>query len=131
MLEDALKPNTEKSRHGDSKKEGDAATVKRGAELFGIDLVAFAKRTISKKAIPATGSLEDNAIAADRKLNCVGCHMPIRRTGLSPTALTTSGVGSANLSYKWAPIFSDLLLHRTPVIIRGARRRRTDCREMS
>ena len=116
VLEDALKPNPEKSRHGGNKKERDAAMVKRGAELFGIDLVAFAKRTISKKAIPATGTLEDNAIAADRELNCVGCHTPIRRTGLSPTALTTSAVGSANLSYKWAPIFSDLLLHHTPVI---------------
>src|SRR5262249_29141704 len=88
----------------------------RGAMLFGVDLVAFAKRTVGDKAIPATGGLEDNAIADDRKLNCVGCHTPIRRTGQSPTALTTSGVGSTNLSFKWAPIFSDQLLHHMPVI---------------
>jgi hypothetical protein len=60
---------------------------------------------------------DDNAInTSDRKLNCVGCHTPIRKTGQSPTALTSSGVGSASLSYKWAPIFSDLLLHHMPVI---------------
>jgi hypothetical protein len=105
-----------KPRHGNGKKDSDAAMVQRGAELFGIDLVAFAKRTIGNKAIPATGGAEDNAIATDRKLNCVGCHTPVRKTGLSPTALTSSGVGSTNLSYKWAPIFSDLLLHHMPVI---------------
>src|SRR5215469_17988134 len=60
---------------------------------------------------------DDNAInQADRKLNCVGCHTPIRRTGQSPTSLTASGVGSANLSFKWAPLFSDQLLHHMPVI---------------
>jgi hypothetical protein len=125
VLEDALKSNGHgKRRHGNSKKDRDAAMVQRGAELFGIDLVAFAKRTISNKAIPATGGLEDNAIADDRGLNCVGCHTPIRRTGQSPTALTASGVGSYNLSYKWAPIFSDQLLHRMPVI--SAERETTD-----
>jgi hypothetical protein len=104
--------NPAKPLKGNSK----AAMVQRGAQLFGIDLVAFAKRTIGNKAIPATGDLEDNAIADDRGLNCVGCHTPIRRTGQSPTALTASGVGSYNLSYKWAPIFSDQLLHHMPVI---------------
>jgi hypothetical protein len=96
-----------------------AAQVQRGATLFGIDLVEFAKRTIGNRAIPATGGLADNAIASDRKLNCVGCHTPIRRTGLSPTSPlygVSFGVGSANLSFKWAPIFSDQLLHHMPVI---------------
>jgi hypothetical protein len=83
--------------------------------LFGVDLVAFAKRTIGGP-MAAENSLNDNAIADDRGLNCVGCHTPIRRTGLSPSALTASGVGSDNLSYKWAPIFSDQLLHHMPVI---------------
>jgi hypothetical protein len=125
VLEDALKSNAHaKPRHGNNKKDRDAAMVQRGAELFGIDLVAFAQRTIGNKAIPATGDLEDNAIADDRGLNCVGCHTPIRRTGQSPTAVTTSGVGSYNLSYKWAPIFSDQLLHRMPVI--SAERETTD-----
>jgi hypothetical protein len=91
------------------------AKVKRGAELFGIDLAAFAKRTIGG-SMAAENSLKDNAIADDRQLNCVGCHTPIRRTGQSPAALTTAGVGAANLSYKWAPIFSDQLLHNMPVI---------------
>ena len=117
VLEDALRSHDGgKHQNGNSKKDRDAEMVQRGAELFGIDLVEFAKRTISDKAIPATGGPEDNAIAEDRQLNCVGCHTPIRKTGQSPTALTSSGVGSASLSYKWAPIFSDLLLHNTPVI---------------
>jgi hypothetical protein len=93
------------------------AMVKRGAELFGIDLVAFAKRTIGGSMTAGGDGRDDNAInQVDRQLNCVGCHTPIRRTGQSPTALTTTGVGKANLSYKWAPIFSDQLLHSMPVI---------------
>jgi hypothetical protein len=120
VLQDALKTNgSDKSRHGDSRKDREAAMVQQGAELFGIDLAEFAKRTISNKAIPATGGLQDNAIAANRQLNCVGCHTPIRRTGLSPTDPSygvSFGVGSANLSYKWAPLFSDQLLHHMPVI---------------
>jgi len=88
-----------------------AAQVQRGAQLFGIDLAEFAKRTISDKAIAATGGLEDNAIAADRKLNCVGCHIPIRKTGQSP-----ADVGAEHLTHVWAPIFSDQLLHHMPVI---------------
>ncbi len=97
-----------KPLHGPSEE----AKVQRGAELFGIDLVAFAQRTIGSKAIPAAGGLEDNAInESDRKLNCVGCHTPIQKTGQSP-----ADVGADHLTYKWAPIFSDLLLHRMPVI---------------
>jgi hypothetical protein len=113
VLEDALETsNASQPRH----KDGKEAKVKRGAELFGIDLAEFAKRTIGGP-MAAENSLKDNAIADDRKLNCVGCHTPVRRTGLSPTALTTTGVGAENLSYKWAPIFSDLLLHHMPVIV--------------
>ena len=94
-----------------------AATVQRGAQLFGIDLVAFANRTVGGAMTAGGDGRDDNAInQADRKLNCVGCHTPIRRTGQSPTSLTASGVGSANLSFKWAPLFSDQLLHHMPVI---------------
>jgi hypothetical protein len=109
-------------RRGNGKKDRDAAIVQRGAELFGIDLVAFANRTIGYRKVGGAMSAgqdgrDDNAInTSDRKLNCVGCHTPIRKTGQSPTALTSSGVGSTNLSYKWAPIFSDLLLHHMPVV---------------
>jgi hypothetical protein len=55
---------------------------------------------------------DDNAInLADRKLNCVGCHIPVSKTGQSP-----ADIGAEHLTYVWAPIFSDLLLHHMPVI---------------
>jgi hypothetical protein len=97
--------------------DGKQGKVKRGAELFGIDLVAFANRTVGGPMTAGGDGRDDNAInQSDRELNCVGCHTPIRKTGQSPTALTSTGVGSTNLSYKWAPIFSDQLLHHMPVI---------------
>jgi hypothetical protein len=105
--------NPAKPLNGNSK----AAMVQRGAQLFGIDLVAFANRTVGGPMIAGSDHLDDNAInQTDRGLNCVGCHTPIRRTGQSPTGLTSSGVGDKNLSFKWAPIFSDQLLHHMPVI---------------
>jgi hypothetical protein len=97
-------------RRDDDTNEG---KVQRGAELFGIDLVAFANRMVSGR-MPASGDdgLDVHAIyQADRKLNCVGCHIPIQRTGQSP-----ANVGAEHLSFVWAPIFSDLLLHKMPVI---------------
>jgi len=86
--------------------------VRRGAELFGIDVVAFANRMIPGR-MPAGGDGRDaHAInQSDRRLNCVGCHTPVQRTGQSPAT-----VAAHNLSFVWAPIFSDLLLHRMPVI---------------
>jgi hypothetical protein len=101
--------NPAKRRDDDSEE----AKIQRGAELFGIDLVAFANRMISGR-MPAAGDdgLDPHAInQADRKLNCVGCHTPIQRTGQSP-----ANVGAEHLSFVWAPIFSDLLLHKMPVI---------------
>jgi Di-haem oxidoreductase, putative peroxidase len=94
-------------------KEG---KVQRGAKLFGIDLVAFANRMIAGR-MPAGGDGRDlHAInQADRKLDCAGCHTPIHRTGQSPAALT-GDPGAEHLSFVWAPIFSDLLLHKMPVI---------------
>jgi len=87
------------------------AKVQRGAELFGIDLKAFADRMIPGRMPAAGDGLDPNAInQADRKLNCVGCHTPIHRTGQSP-----ADVGAEHLSFVWAPIFSDLLLHKMPV----------------
>jgi hypothetical protein len=52
--------------------ESEEAKVQRGAQLFGIDLKAFADRG----RMPAGGDgLDPNAVnQADRKLNCVGCH---------------------------------------------------------
>src|SRR5689334_4807577 len=111
-----LFPYTTLFRSGDKK----AATVQHGAQLFGIDLVAFANRTVGGAMTAGGDGRDDNAInQKDRGLNCVGCHTPIRRTGLSPTDPSNGvsfGVGSANLSYKWAPILSDQLLHHMPVI---------------
>jgi len=89
-----------KPQKGNSK----AATVQRGAKLFGIDLVAFANRTVGGAMAAGGDGRDDNAINQnDRGLNCVGCHTPIRRTGLSPTDPSNGvsfGVGSANLSFK-------------------------------
>ena len=95
-----------------SKVELPTFLVQRGAQLFGIDLVAFANRMIPGR-MPASGDGRDlHAInQADRKLNCVGCHTPVQRTGQSP-----ADVGAHNLSFVWAPIFSDLLLHQMPVV---------------
>ena len=97
-----------KPLHGNSK----AAMVQRGAQLFGIDLVAFANRTVGGAMKAGGDGRDDNAIdQTDRKLNCVGCHMPVRKTGQSP-----ADVGAEHLTNVWAPIFSDLLLHHMPVI---------------
>ena len=88
------------------------ARIQRGAELFGIDLRAFANRMIPGRMPTAGDGLDPNAInQADRELNCVGCHTPIQRTGQSP-----ADVGAEHLSFVWAPIFSDLLLHKMPAI---------------
>ena len=92
--------------------QDEEALVQRGAQLFGIDLKAFSDRMIPG-AMPAAGDgLDPNAInQVDRKLDCVGCHTPVQRTGKSPAE-----VGAEQLSFVWAPIFSDLLLHNMPVI---------------
>jgi hypothetical protein len=92
--------------------QGEEAKVKLGAQLFGIDLKAFANRMIPGRIPIGSDGLDPNAInQADRKLDCVGCHTPVQRTGQSPAE-----VGSEHLSFVWAPIFSDLLIHKMPVI---------------
>jgi CxxC motif-containing protein (DUF1111 family) len=88
-----------------------AASIRRGAGLFGVDLTAFRSRMV--RGMTPVG--DDHAInQADRRLNCVGCHIPILRTGQSPAE-----VGAQHLSNKWFPIFSDLLLHNMGQIPRG------------
>lgn len=91
---------------------GKLGRIQRGAQLFGIDLAAFADRMIEGR-MPARGDgLDPNAInQADRMLDCVGCHTPVQRTGQSP-----ANVGAEHLSFVWAPLFSDLLIHKMPVI---------------
>ncbi len=86
--------------------------VQRGARLFGIDLRAFANRMIPGRMPSGGDHLDPNAInQRDRMLNCAGCHTPVQRTGQSP-----ADVGARHLSFVWAPVFSDLLLHRMPAI---------------
>lgn len=89
------------------------ALVQRGAQLFGIDLVAFANRMISGRiAMGAEDGRDKNAInQLDRGLNCAGCHTPVHTTGKSPAA-----IGGRHLSNVYAPIFSDLLLHEGPEV---------------
>ncbi|HKX33610.1 MAG TPA: di-heme oxidoredictase family protein [Blastocatellia bacterium] len=86
--------------------------VRRGAELFGVDLVAFANRMIPGR-MPRNGDSRDpNAInRADRMLNCAGCHVPVMATGRLPVES-----GGRHVNNVWAPIFSDLLIHQGPNI---------------
>ncbi len=90
----------------------DEESVRRGAALFGVDLRAFSNRMVPGR-MPAYGdNLDARAInQVDRGLNCVGCHTPVQETGASP-----STVGARLLSNKWAPIFSDILLHEGPEV---------------
>lgn len=94
-------------------QSGAAGQVQRGAQLFGIDLVAFANRMIrGKMPVGGNDARDPNAInQSDRLLNCAGCHIPVQATGQSPSA-----VGGRHLSNVWAPIFSDLLLHEGPEV---------------
>ncbi|MDF5730109.1 MAG: hypothetical protein PUP92_19370 [Rhizonema sp. PD38] len=97
-------------------------SVQRGAQLFGIDVTAFANRMIPGR-MPRKGDGRDpNAInRADEKVGCVSCHTPVQRTGRSP-AYNDPSLGNDVaavtdiLSYRWAPIFSDLILHKGPTI---------------
>ncbi|MGK3967130.1 di-heme oxidoredictase family protein [Sorangium sp. So ce118] len=84
-----------------------AADIQAGARLFGVDLEAFRSRMVPGMTPTNFGDPDaDRGIAADRQLNCVGCHIPIMRTGRSPAR-----VGGELLSNRWAPLFSDLLIH--------------------
>jgi hypothetical protein len=84
-----------------------AAEVQAGARLFGVDLEAFRSRMIPGMVPASSGDPDaDHGIAPDRELNCVGCHIPIMRTGTS-----AAKVGGELLSNRWAPLFSDLLIH--------------------
>lgn len=88
------------------------ARVQRGAELFGIDLVAFANRMIPDKMPYQGDGRDEHAInQADRKVGCAGCHTPVVATGQLP-----NDVGTSHISNVWAPLFSDLLIHEGPSI---------------
>ena len=86
--------------------------VRRGAELFGVDLQAFANRVIPSRMPSGGDGLDEHAIRqSDRMVNCAGCHMPVTATGQLP-----SDIGTGHVNNVWAPLFSDLLLHQGPTI---------------
>jgi CxxC motif-containing protein (DUF1111 family) len=86
--------------------------VRRGAELFGVDLQAFADRVIPGRMPTGGDGLDEHAIRqSDRMVNCAGCHMPVTATGQLPVDTGTDHVNNV-----WAPLFSDLLLHQGPSI---------------
>ncbi len=92
-----------------------AVEVQAGAALFGIDMPAFLSRTTAgQQAVRAGDYNADRGIAVDRQLNCVACHIPIQRTGISPAQIDAD-----LLSNKWAPIFSDLIIHALPTLPQG------------
>ncbi|MBD2439728.1 di-heme oxidoredictase family protein [Nostoc sp. FACHB-110] len=99
-----------------------AARVQRGAELFGIDLLAFSNRMIPGRMPSGGDGLDVHAInQTDKFVGCVTCHTPVQRTGKSPAdgdpALGSDAAKVVDiLSYRWAPIFSDLILHKGPTI---------------
>ncbi len=91
----------------------DAKAVQAGATLFGLDLDAFRARMTRDDVDPSKFSDATNhALAKDRQLGCATCHIPVFRTGVSPAAIG----GQENLSNRWAPIFSDLLIHQDPEV---------------
>ena len=93
----------------------DAIDVQAGATLFGLDLDAFRSRMTPGAAAVGHGNGDsDHGIALDRQLGCVSCHTPIFMTGISPAK-----VGAEHLTERWAPIFSDLLIHKNPEIPMG------------
>lgn len=61
--------------------------------------------------MPRGGDQRDpNAInQSDRMLNCAGCHIPVMATGRLPVES-----GGRHVNNKWAPLFSDLLIHKGP-----------------
>jgi CxxC motif-containing protein (DUF1111 family) len=93
-------------------RSGLEGQVQRGAQLFGIDLTAFANRMIAGR-MPSGGDGRDRYAInrADVAVNCAACHIPVQTTGVSP-----SKIGGRHLSNVWAPVFSDLLLHEGPEV---------------
>jgi CxxC motif-containing protein (DUF1111 family) len=93
-------------------RSGQEGLVQRGAQLFGIDLAAFANRMIAGR-MPSGGDGRDRYAInrADVGVNCAACHTPVQTTGVSP-----SKIGGRHLSNVWAPVFSDLLLHEGPEV---------------
>jgi CxxC motif-containing protein (DUF1111 family) len=112
MIRNIAPPMPDAALFGNPATDPNAATVQAGAKLFGLDLDAFRDRMTRDDIDPANFSDDTNhAIANDRQLGCANCHTPVFRTGTSPAK-----IGAENLSNRWAPIFSDLLIHQNPEV---------------
>ena len=94
-----------------SRTKNNAKRGKRTPVVIGLVLIV-AVMVVGGAMMAGGDGRDDNAInQIDRKLNCVGCHIPIRKTGQSP-----ADVGAGHLTNVWAPISSDQLIHHMPVI---------------
>jgi hypothetical protein len=71
-----------------------------------VDFDAFRSRMTPGMVPPGVSAAANRGVATDTGLGCVGCHTPIQRTGQSPAS-----IGADALSHRWAPVFSDLLIH--------------------
>ncbi len=113
MIRNIAPPMQADSLYEDPPTDPEAIAVQAGATLFGLDLDAFRDRMTADDIDPSDYTDDVNhAIANDHKLGCATCHIPVFRTGLSPAQLG----GAENLSNRWAPIFSDLLIHQNPEV---------------
>ena len=113
LIRNIAPPMQASSLYEDPPTDAAAVAVQAGAKLFGLDLSAFRARMTSDNVDPAAYSDETNhALANDRQLGCASCHIPVFRTGVSPALVG----GAENLSNRWAPIFSDLLIHQNPEV---------------
>lgn len=110
MLRNIAPPRQADALYEDPPLSQDAIDVQAGAKLFGLDLDAFRSRmTPGATAVGEGNGDSDHGIFLDRQLGCASCHIPIMKTGISPAK-----VGAEHLSNRWAPIFSDLLIHKNP-----------------
>jgi CxxC motif-containing protein (DUF1111 family) len=113
MIRNIAPPMQASTLYEDPPTDAAAVAVQAGARLFGLDLDAFRARMTADDVDPAAYSDDTNhALANDRQLGCATCHIPVFRTGVSPAAIG----GAENLSNRWAPIFSDLLIHQNPEV---------------
>jgi Di-haem oxidoreductase, putative peroxidase len=113
LIRNIAPPVQASSLYEDPPTDADAIMVQAGAVLFGLDLTAFRARMTSDDVDPSQSSNDTNqALANDRMLGCSTCHVPVFRTGVSPAQIG----GTENLSNRWAPIFSDLLIHQNPEV---------------
>jgi CxxC motif-containing protein (DUF1111 family) len=115
LIRNIAPPRQADSLYEDPPVSQEAKDVQAGAKLFGVDLAAFRSRMTANATRVGSGPDADHAIAADRQLGCASCHIPVLRTGHSPAK-----IGGGHLSNRWAPLFSDLLIHQNPSLPPGA-----------